>query len=58
MTLDFERLRAVCDSIKGQNPEDANPTTHAFYLAGSRGREDRILQGADESYPLQNNQKL
>jgi hypothetical protein len=22
------------------------------YLAGSRGREDRILQGADESYPL------
>ena len=24
----------------------------AFYLAGSRGREDRILQGADESYPL------
>lgn len=23
-----------------------------FYLAGSRGREDRILQGADESYPL------
>jgi hypothetical protein len=30
-----------------------NPTDNKiFYLAGSRGREDRILQGADESYPL------
>jgi len=28
------------------------------FISRSRGREDRILQGADEAYHLQNNQKL
>lgn len=33
MSINLEKARQICDSVRGQNREDGNRITHAFYDA-------------------------
>ncbi len=56
--LELSKNGQVVDSRVIQ-PSIENPSmSDGTYLVESRGREDRVLQGADESYPLQDHKKL